>query len=170
QAFGIEIEPADRNDARQALREFLEHGGAALFVFMRRHEAGGLVIAEQPRRLGGGQLPAVDLDHVAFVNVARRTGQHRAVHRDAALRDPAFGLAARAQSRPCQRLGDPLAHFFAAAISASKIRVSPGDSAYSGCHSTPSTKRRRGSSIPSTMPSGARASTMRPGPASFTAW
>lgn len=61
-------------------------------------------------------------------------------------------------------------HQAAARMKASKMRSSPGLIEYSGCHSTPMQKRRRGSSIPSITPSGASALTTMPEPTAFTAW
>ena len=65
QALGVEVEPADGDDARQVLGQRVEHGRAALRVAVRGDEALGLVVAPQPRRLGGGQRLAVDQDAVA---------------------------------------------------------------------------------------------------------
>ena len=51
QPFRGEVEPADRDHARQAGRQGVEDGGAAALVAVRGHQAGGLVVAEQPRAL-----------------------------------------------------------------------------------------------------------------------
>ena len=57
-----------------------------------------------------------------------------------------------------------VAHARQAAISASKMRRSPGSIWNSGCHCTPRQKRYRASSIPSITPSGATASMAACGP------
>jgi len=105
-ALGVHVETANRNHTGQMLRQRLEHGLASLRVPVRGDEAFRLVIAPQPRRLGRGQLLAVDQDAVAWAYVAGRARQHLAVDAHPALRDPPLGLPARAQPRPRQRLGD----------------------------------------------------------------
>ena len=65
QAFGVEVEPADADQARQVLRQRAEDGRPALRVGMGGHEAARLVIEEQPRALARRQRLAVDGDAVA---------------------------------------------------------------------------------------------------------
>ena len=51
QAFGVEVEPADADEARQVFGQALEDGRPALRVGMRRHQPARLVVEEQPRAL-----------------------------------------------------------------------------------------------------------------------
>ena len=79
--------------------------------------------------------------------------QHLAVDLDAAVGDPALGVAARAQAGARQALGDALAglarlahvasaHLAAAAPrKALNSRASPSEIRNSGCHCTPMQKR-----------------------------
>ena len=54
QAFGVEIEPPDGDDAPQFLRQRLEHGRPALRVAMGGNAPLRLIIAPEPWRFGGG--------------------------------------------------------------------------------------------------------------------
>src|SRR5579875_1211998 len=166
QAFGIEIEPADGNEARRALGQLVEDGLAAFLVAMRRDEPGGLVIAPKPRAVGCGQRLAVDGELGGVGNVDGGRGQFFAAQTYAAFGDPALGVAARAEAGARQDfrdalafgLGSGLGHQPQAAMNAANSRLSPSLNPYSGCHCTPMQKRRRGSSMPSMTPSGAVAS------------
>src|SRR5216684_2151384 len=111
QPFRSEVEPADRDHPRQLRRQAIEHRRAAPLVAMRGDEAGGLVIAPEPRRLRRGEGLAVDADVARLGDRERRAGQHLAVDGDAAFGDPALGIAARAQPGARQPLGDPLSLF-----------------------------------------------------------
>ena len=61
-------------------------------------------------------------------------------------------------------------HAAQASTKARRISGSAGSTPYSGCHCTPSAKRRPGASIPSISPSEARALTTSPVGTAFTAW
>ena len=65
QPLRIEVEPPDRDDARQLRRQMREDRVATALVAVRRDESGRLVIAPQPRPLALGQRLAVDPDVVA---------------------------------------------------------------------------------------------------------
>ncbi len=106
QALGVEVEPADGDDARQLRRQLVEDGGAAFGVGVGGDEAARLVVAPEAQRLGHGQGLAVDQDLVARPDVERGCGQQRAVDADAAFGDPTFGLAARAEPGAGHDLGD----------------------------------------------------------------
>ena len=94
QPFGIEIEPADADQAGQVAGQMLEHGRPALRVGVRGQKPARLVIEEQPRALARRQRFAVDLDAVARGDVERGRADHRAVDGDAPGGDPRLGLAA----------------------------------------------------------------------------
>ena len=82
---------------------------AALFVACRGHQAGRLIVTPKPRRFGIWQGFAVDDDLVALLDDDGRAVEHLAVNRYAALRDPAFGIAAGAQACTRHAFGDALA-------------------------------------------------------------
>ena len=70
------------------------------------------------------------------------------VQRDATFGHQAFGVATAGHARAREPLGDAfaprpgrIAHARQAAISASKMRRSPGSMKNSGCHCTPRQKR-----------------------------
>jgi hypothetical protein len=104
-----DVQPADRYDARHTGRQALEDRGASLFVARGGDQAGWLVIAPQPRRLGVGHGFAIHDDGVARLHHDGRTSQLGAVDNDASLGDPAFGVAAGAQAGARHALGDALA-------------------------------------------------------------
>ena len=111
QTFGVEIEPADRDQPRQALGKIVEHRRPPLGIGMRRHQAARLVIHEQPRALARRQHLAIDGDGVVGGDVERRRVDDAAVDGDAALRDPFLGVAARGQAGTRDHFGDALAGF-----------------------------------------------------------
>ena len=114
QALGVDVEPADRDDARQVRRKRLEDRRAPLGVLRGGDEAARLVEREQARALRRAQRLAVDAHVVGLADVEGGAGQHLAVDGDAPLGDPGLGVAARAQARPRHHLGDALtvAHVF----------------------------------------------------------
>jgi len=109
QAFGVEIEPADRDQPRQSFRQVVEHGRPSLGIGMRGHQAARLVEHEQPRALARRQRLAVDRNHIVAGDVERRRVDDAAVDGDAALRDPFLGIAARSEASPRHHLGNALA-------------------------------------------------------------
>ena len=111
QPLGIEIEPADADQARQVCRQMLEDGRPALRVGVGGHQPARLVIEEQPRALARRQRRAVDGDMVLRGDVAGRRSDHGTVDRHAAGRDPSFRLAPRRQAGAGDHLGDALAGF-----------------------------------------------------------
>ena len=58
------------------------------------------------------QRLAVDADLVVGADIERGRGQHLAIDGDAALRDPGFGVAARAKAGAGDDLGDAIAGLF----------------------------------------------------------
>src|SRR5690606_24363972 len=69
-------------------------------------EAARFVVAPQAHGLEFRQRLAVDGDDIIWADVAGRTLQDLTVDRNAALCDPALGIAARAQPGPRNGLGD----------------------------------------------------------------
>ena len=109
QAFGVEVEPPDRDHARQVLRQVREHRRAALRVLVRGHHARRLVIAPQPRLLGPASgLPSMAMTS-SLAHLARGRGHRLAVERDAAFGDQLLGIAPRAHAGPRNHLGDAFA-------------------------------------------------------------
>ena len=111
QALGVDVEPADGEDARQAFCcELFEDGLAALGVLLGDHEAGGLVIEPDAGALArSASGRAVDLDLVLVGDVEGGGADHLAVDGDAAVLDPALGVAARAEAGAGDDLGEPVA-------------------------------------------------------------
>ena len=109
QSFGVDVEPADADQPRQVSRQRAENRVAAFRVGMGRHQPARLVVEEQPRALARPQRRAVDHDPVRSGDVERRRGNHRAVDRHPAGRDPGFGLAAGGEASAGDHLGDALA-------------------------------------------------------------
>ena len=107
EAFRIEVETADRYHARHVLGHRLEDGRASLGIAMGGHAAARLVIAPHAGCFRFAHRLAVDLDPVGRTHGHRRRRQRLAVQDDAALGDPALGVAARAEAGPCHGLGDP---------------------------------------------------------------
>ena len=109
QPLGVEVEPADADEARQVLGQDSEDGGAAAGIGVRGHQAARLVIEKEPRALARRQRLPVDGDAVRRRHVARRRGDHLAVDRHPPGRDPGLGLAARGEPGAGHDLGDALA-------------------------------------------------------------
>ena len=72
QALGVEIEPADRDQPRQAIGQIIEHRRPSFGIGVGGHQAARLVEHEQPRALARWQRLAVDGDHVIGCDVERR--------------------------------------------------------------------------------------------------
>src|SRR5450631_2232438 len=111
QAFGVEIEPADADQPRQALRQIVEHRRPPFRVGMGGHQPARLVKHEQPGAFARRQRLAVDGDDIVGGDVERRRIDQAAVDGDAALHDPFLGVAPRGQSCPRHHLGNALAGF-----------------------------------------------------------
>src|SRR6202453_539323 len=111
QALGIEIEPADRDQPRQTLRQIIEYRRPAFRVGMGGHQAARLVKHEQAGALARRQRLAVDGHDIIGGDVERRRIDHTAVDRDAALPDPFLGVAARGETGAGHHLGNALASF-----------------------------------------------------------
>ena len=109
QALGVDVEAADGDDARHLRRQRGEYGRPALRVARGGDQPFRLVIEPQPRALARRQRDAVDGDAVRRADIDGGRGQHAAVDGDAAVGDPAFGVAARAEAGAGDHLGDPLA-------------------------------------------------------------
>src|SRR5262249_40964486 len=111
QAFGVEVEPADADQAWQLLWQRAEDGGTALRVGAGGDKPARLVKQEQPCPLARGQWFSVDNDTVLRRHVERGRKNCRAIDGDAASRDPGLGLAARAQAGARNHLGNPFGGF-----------------------------------------------------------
>ena len=109
QALGIQVQPPDGDHARHARRQVLEHGRAPLRVGVADQQAGRLVVAPHPRRLGRIDGLAVDGEDVAGRDLHGGRVQHLAVDGDAPRPDQPLHLAARGDAGPGQRLGDAIA-------------------------------------------------------------
>jgi len=109
EALGVDVETADRDDAGHVVRQALEDRRAAFRILRGRHQAGGLVIAPEPRRLELRQRLAIDDDAVFRRHVEGRARQKLAVDGDLAFLDQAFGVAARADAGARDDFCDALA-------------------------------------------------------------
>ncbi len=112
QAFGIDVEAADGQDARQVVRQVFEDRRAALRVGIGRHQAGRLVVEPEARALDAADRHAVHFDAVGEGDVDDGGIQHRAVHADAAFHDHALDIAARGHAGARQQLGNALGRQF----------------------------------------------------------
>ena len=106
QAFAVEVEAPDRDDARHLLGQPVEDGRPPPRVAVGDEQSGRLVIAPQPRPLGLWQRPAVDQHVVLRTDIDRRRGQDGAIEAHPALGNEPLGIAARAQPGPRHDLGD----------------------------------------------------------------
>ena len=95
QAFGVDVEAADRHDARQAFRQVVENGRAAFRIGVGGHQAGRLVVEPQAGALYAADRHAVDLDAVGQRGVDDGRLQKRAVQPHAAFGNHALDIAAR---------------------------------------------------------------------------
>ena len=109
QAFRIEIEPADRDEPRQAFGQRGEDRGAPLGVLLGRHQARRLVIKKQARALFRRQRDAIDENAVARPHENHRRRHRLAVERDAAFADHALDIAARGDAGAGDHFRDALA-------------------------------------------------------------
>jgi len=106
QAFGIEVEPADADEAGQGWRQALEDGRPALRVGVRRHQAARLVIEEEPRAIARRQRFAIDGDAVAGGHIERWRQDDLAIDDNAPGGDPKLRLAARGEAGAGDHFGD----------------------------------------------------------------
>ncbi len=108
QAFGIDVEAADREHTRQFTRQIVENGRAAFRVGIGRHQASGLVVKPQARALGPADGHAIHFDLVGKSRVHHRSVQLDAVQRHAAFHDHALDIAARGNAGARHDLGNAL--------------------------------------------------------------
>src|SRR5690348_3994734 len=109
ETLGVDVEPADRDKARQMLRQGVEDGRPPLRIGAGGHEAAWRVVEEEPGTLARGQWRAVHRDAIGGRDAAAGLPDHLAVDRNPAGRNPGLGLAARREARAGDRLGDALA-------------------------------------------------------------
>ncbi len=72
QAFGIDVEAADRHNARQVFRQVVENRRAAFRIGIGGHQTGGLVVEPQARALDAADRHAIDFDLVGQCHVDDR--------------------------------------------------------------------------------------------------
>ena len=130
QPLGVDVETPDADDARKvrvALREIGEHCRAPFGIVRGGDITRRLVKEKEPRALALLHRRAVDLDFVAFAHVEGGTRQDAAIDGDAALRDPVFRVAPRADAGARHDLGDALAleGFFARRRRRRRFRAPP---------------------------------------------
>src|SRR6476661_387608 len=89
QPLGVEIEPADRDQPRQAFGQIVEYRGPPFRVGMGRHQPARLVKQKQPGAFARRQRLVVDGD------IERRRVDDATVDGNTALHDPFLGIAAR---------------------------------------------------------------------------
>ena len=107
QAFGVDIETTNGDHARQTVGfEVLENGLATFGILLGNHQARGLVVEPDAGALAGSQRRAIDQDLVTIGDVEGGGHHLLAVDHDAAGGDPDLGIAARAQARTGDDLGE----------------------------------------------------------------
>ena len=116
QPFGIHVQPANRQDARQSVCQRIENGLTVFLVAVRHHQPAWLVIAPQPRRLARWQWLAINGDLIRGGDIQCRAGNHIAVHSYAPIKNARFCLAARTDTGAGDMFGD--ACWCAAAVEA----------------------------------------------------
>ena len=95
QPFGIEVEPSDGDDARQAGRKVRKNGVAPFFVFVRGNEPGGFVIQPEAGFVLGFDFFAVEAYVFGTVDQKGRRGYGFAVDGNAPLSYQFFGFGAK---------------------------------------------------------------------------
>ena len=108
QPLGIEIESPDRHEAREVLRQPVIDRRATGRITLGDEQAGGLMIEEQPRRLGCGDGHAIDGDAVQRLQDRRGRIEHDAVECDPPFSDHPLDLAAGGNSGAGEQFGDAL--------------------------------------------------------------
>src|SRR5271154_2987475 len=109
EAFRVEIESADRDQARQFFWQHFENCPSPLRVAGSRQQAARLVEQEQACALAFDERRAIDPDLVALRHIDGGARQDLPITRAAAGRNPALRIAARAEAGPRDRLCDALA-------------------------------------------------------------
>ena len=109
QAFGVDVEAANGDNAREIAGQILENCRAAFGIVVRGHGATQFVEHEQARALARADGASVHAHAVRLRHVEGRAVEHRTVDGDASVSNPAFGVAARAQAHAGHHLGDALA-------------------------------------------------------------
>ncbi len=106
QTFGVDVETANSEDARQthAVERF-EDRWATFWVLFGNNEAGRLVVEPNACALAGSEWQAIDFDLVAAGNVKGRGNDLLTVHRNTAIGNPAFSVTAGAEAGAGDDLG-----------------------------------------------------------------
>src|ERR1700722_7280300 len=125
ESFGVEIEPADADEARQAFGQMRKQGRPALRIRARGQQAPRIVVEEEPRALTRRQWLAIDADAVAGGDVERGRLDHCAVDSDPPGGDPFLRLAARGETGAGNHFGDTFAAFVVALVRASHVDSIP---------------------------------------------
>ena len=106
EAFGIKVQPTDRQHPRQGVRKPVEDCFTSLLVTVADDQPARLVVAPQARRLTWRKRLSVDRDAVGGADVECGAENRLAIHRHPAIGYPCFGLAARADAGARDVLGD----------------------------------------------------------------
>ena len=109
QAFGVDVEAANRDHARQIAWQILEDRRATFGIVIRCHGAAQFVEHKQARALPRPDGAPVHAHAVGLLHVESRAVERLAVDGDAAVGDPAFGVAARAKAHAGHHFSDTLA-------------------------------------------------------------
>ena len=125
QAFGVDVEAADGDDARHVLRQGAEYGGAAVGILIGGHQADGLVIAPEARGLRPAHGIVVDEDGLAAGHLEGGRIEHLAIDLDAALGDHALDIAARGDAGAGEEFGDAFAFWGKLVGHGASFRISP---------------------------------------------
>ena len=109
QPFGVDVEPADRDQARQAGRQRRENRPPSLRIARGGDEPPRFVKQKEPRTLALAKRLAIDAHVVGIADVEGGAVEYLAIDADAAFGNPGFGVAAGANARPSHDFGDALA-------------------------------------------------------------
>ena len=109
QPFGVDVEPADGDHARQVGRQRRENRLPALRIARGGDEPPGLVEQKEARAFGRGERLAVDAHVVVSLTLKAGLLSTLPLTADPALGDPGLGVAAGTNARPRHDLGDALA-------------------------------------------------------------
>ncbi|MCY1244234.1 hypothetical protein D9M72_572970 [compost metagenome] len=94
QAFGVDVEAADRQDARQFVRQVVKDRRAAFRIGIGGHQSGRLVVEPQACALDAADRVSIHFDMVGKRRVDDRRVENDAVELDAAFHDHALDITA----------------------------------------------------------------------------
>ena len=108
-SFGIDVQPADADDARAVgpmLTQKIKNRLPPLRIALGSDETARFMEQKQTRAGALDERLGVNDDVIARLDVDRRIGESDAVQDDATIADPALSLAARTKSGPGDDLGN----------------------------------------------------------------